>query len=51
MAIAQNSRIFFFNFEMGFDRYIREAKEFFLNIDPVFFTLIDLDAQSLIKEV
>lgn len=51
IVIAKNAGAFIFAFELGFNRYIRKAKEFFPNIDTNFLILIDLDAQSLIKEV
>lgn len=51
ITITENMKIFFFAFELGFNRCILKVKEFFSNIDKLFLTLTDLDAQSLIKEV
>lgn len=50
-AIVNNTGIFFFAFELCFNRWIQKAKEFFPNIDPNILTLIDMDAQFLIDEV
>lgn len=51
LAITKNLEVFFFTFELGFNRYIQKVKELFSNIDPNHFTLTDLDAQSLEEEV
>lgn len=48
-ALTDNNGIFFFSFELDFNRFIHKAKEFFPNIDMNFLTLIDLDFQSSIK--
>lgn len=50
-AIANNNDIFFFTFELDFNKYIWKAKGFFPNIDPNFLILTYLDAQFLIEKV
>lgn len=35
-AIVDNTDIFFFTFKLGFNRCIRKAKKFYLNIDQPF---------------
>lgn len=50
IAIAKNSEVFFFAYELDFNRCIQKMKDFFPNIDTNFLTLTNLDAQSLIDE-
>lgn len=51
IEIAKNIEVFFFAFQLGFNRCIDKAKEFYPNVDPNFLTLTDMDAKSFIKEV
>lgn len=51
IAITENSKVLFFSYQLGFNKFIQKAKEFFPNIHTNFLTLADLDSPSLNEEV
>ncbi|KAG1327743.1 hypothetical protein COCNU_01G016770 [Cocos nucifera] len=50
-AILENTGMFFWAYEMSFNKHKLTAKEFFPSIDMEFLTLIDIDAKQLLLEL
>ena len=50
-VIAENTGLFFFSFELGYNRCLKKFQEHFQDVDTNFLTLIDFDDDSLMEDI